>query len=112
MNSYGEFLDKQDFTAVEKALPTLVENSKGTGIWFVRMAGLNSLIKMKAKNTNAIEQLNAELAKTEDNAAKEKLNKTLSQTKAMNLKIVDALKELQEAETNGNMKKMIDGALE
>ena len=112
MNSYGEFLDKQDFTVVEKALPTLVENSKGTGIWFVRMAGLNSLIKMKAKNTNAIEQLNAELAKTEDNAAKEKLNKTLSQTKAMNLKIVDALKELQEAETNGNMKKMIDGALE
>jgi len=112
MNSYGEFLDKQDFTVVEKALPTLVENSKGTGIWFVRMAGLNSLIKMKAKNTNAIEQLNAGLAKTEDNAAKEKLNKTLSQTKAMNLKIVDALKELQEAETNGNMKKMIDGALE
>ncbi len=112
MNSYGEFLDKQDFTVVEKALPTLVENSKGTDIWFVRMAGLNSLIKMKAKNTNAIEQLNAELAKTEDNAAKEKLNKTLSQTKAMNLKIVDALKELQEAETNGNMKKMIDGALE
>ena len=112
MNSYGDFLDKQEDAIVEKALPTLVENSKGTGIWFVRMAGLNSLIKMKTKNSNSIEQLNAEIAKTEDSAAKEKLNNELVKTKAMNQKIIAALKELLGEETNGNMKKMIEGALE
>mgnify|MGYP006134404677 CR=1 FL=1 len=112
MNSYDDFLAKQEFAVVEKALPTLVENSKGTGIWFVRMAGLNSLIKMKAKNTMAIELLNAEIAKTEDSAAKEKLNNSLTQTKSINEKIVVALMELQKVETNGNMEKMIDGALE
>ena len=112
LNSYGDFLDKQDFAVIEKALPTLVDNSQGKGIWFVRMAGLNSLIKMKTKNTTTIEQLNAEIAKTEDAAAKEKLNASLVKTKVMNAKIVDALKELQAEETNSNMKKMIDGALE
>jgi len=112
MNSYGDFLDKQEFAVVEKALPTLVGNSKGTGIWFVRMAGLNSLIKMKTKNASAIEQLNADIAKTEDSAAKEKINNTLTETKAMNEKVTDALKELKEVETNGNLKKMIEGALE
>ncbi len=112
MNSYDDFLAKQEFAVVKKALPTLVENSKGTGIWFVQMAGLNSLIKMKAKNTMAIELLNAEIAKTEDSAAKEKLNNSLTQTKSINEKIVVALMELQKVETNGNMKEMIDGALE
>ena len=29
----------------------------------------------------------------------------------MNEKVTDALKELKEAETNGNLKKMIEGAL-
>jgi len=111
MNSYGEFLDKQEFAVVEKALPTLVENSKGTGIWFVRMAGLNSLIKMKTKTASAIEQLNVEIEKTVDSAAMEKINNTLKETKAMNEKVTDALKELKEAETNGNLKKMIEGAL-
>jgi len=112
MNSYGDFLEKQDDAVIVKGLPTLIENSKGTGLWFVRMAGLNSLIKMKTKNKTTIEHLNAEIAKTEDNAAKEKLTVLLVKTKAMNVKIITALKELQKEEQNGNMKRMIEGALE
>ncbi len=112
MNSYGDFLDKQDNAAIEKALPTLIENSKGTGMWFVRMAGLNSIIKMKTKNQATIEQLNADIAKTEDTAEKEKLTNALTKANSINTKLTAALKELQEVETNGNMKRMIEGALE
>ena len=112
MNSYGDFLDKQDNAAIEKALPTLIENSKGTGMWFVRMAGLNSIIKMKTKNQATIEQLNADIAKTEDTAEKEKLTNALTKANSINTKLTVALKELQEVETNGNMKRMIEGALE
>jgi len=36
----------------------------------------------------------------------------LVKTKAMNVKIITALKELQKEEQNGNMKRMIEGALE
>jgi aminopeptidase N len=112
MNSYGDFLMKQNDEAVEKALPILIENSKGDGVWYVRMAGVNSLIKMKSEKEKAIEQLAADIAKTEDVSEIEKLRKAKLYSETMKAKFITALEALKEEETNSNLKRMIEGALE
>ena len=112
MNSYGDFLMKQNDETVEKALPTLIENSKGDGVWYVRMAGVNSLIKMKSKKEKAMEQLAADIAKTEDVSEKEKLGKAKLDSETMRAKFITALEALRAEETNSNLKRMIEGALE
>ena len=112
MNSYGDFLAEQQGHVIEKAIPTLLENSQGSGMWFVRMAGLNSLIKLKTKSDASTEQLSADIAKTKDTAEKEKLKKALVETQSLTKQYRAALEKLKETETNGNMKRMIEGALE
>lgn len=111
LNNYGDFLMKQDLAVYEGAIPTLTKHSMGTGFWFVRMSGINGLIKMKEKQEAGVEQINADLAKAEGESSKKALLENKQKAESLIEKITTALVTIQEEETNSNVLRTVNAAL-
>ncbi|MBL4710038.1 MAG: M1 family metallopeptidase [Flavobacteriales bacterium] len=110
--SYGEFLEKQDNPTIESAIPSLAENAKGDGTWFIRMAAVNSLIKLKQNKEEEQSSIATEIEKEEDIAEKAKLTTQKTSVEQLTQKLIASLKEIREEETNSRLKNLIEGELE
>jgi len=101
----------QNDEVIEEALPQLTKNGKGDGMWFVRMAAINSIIKIKKNKESLQAKLTEKIETTEDSTEKEKLLKQKTNAKTLHQKIVDALKEIKAEETNSNLNRLLDAEL-
>lgn len=109
--SYGEFLEKQTDESIESALPSLTKNGMDGGMWFVRMAAINSLIKLKQTKEEHQTYLANEIEKVEDASEQVKLMSQKNSTEQLTQKIIASLKEIRAEEENSRLKNLIDGEL-
>ena len=109
--SFGDYLDKQDEKTIKEAMPHLIEIAGGEGAWWMRMGAVNSIIKIKSKYTDESKSLESKIKSTEDTAELADLNQRKNKVDEMKEWIIEELKQLSEAETNANLKRILEGSL-
>ena len=109
--SYGEFLQKQDNSTIENALPALKEESTREGFWFVRMAAINAMVSLKKDKTTSASDMTEKMETTTDEAEKKKISSKIEEAKSLIDKINLNLKEINETESNKNLKRILEGEL-
>ena len=109
--SYGEYLEKQDDEIQKEAISELEEVATGEDSWFVRMAAVNSLIKMNRAKKEEVNKLAERIANETEAEEKERLTKQKAAAEEMTGKVTEALMEINEQEENKNLKRLIEGEL-
>lgn len=109
--SFGDYLYQQDEKTIKEAMPHLIEIAGGEGAWWMRMGAVNSIIKIKSKYADESKSLESKIKSTEDTAELGDLNQRKNKVDEMKDWIIEELKQLSEAETNANLKRILEGSL-
>jgi len=106
--SYSDFITKQNDEFIETHLSFLKEQSTGKDNWFLRMAAVNGIISLKSKYTDELESIDKQINNEDDPAQKSSLQEKKTNASKMMAKVKDTLTEIYEAESNKNLKSMIE----
>ncbi len=112
LSSYADYMAKQENSFVREHLPLLKEESMGDGFWIVRMAALNGVIKLKNNYEMEVEEYAGKIGKADDAAQKAKLELQRAEAEQILIEVKKALTEIDEKESNFNLKKILKGELE
>lgn len=111
LTSYGEYLEKQDDQAIEQSLPLLKEQATGDDSWFIRMAAINSVVKIKKNKSSLIEELTEKMTADAATNQVEKLKADKEAAVQLNKKLDSTLKEIKDQETNSNLIRILEAGL-
>jgi aminopeptidase N len=111
MISYTDYIMKQDNQAILAALPVLKRESMQDESWFVRMAPVNGLIKLKKHVDEKISDLDSNIQGEEAPSNIVELKASKEKELKLQTEIVSTLKEIAAQEKNNNIKRMIENEL-
>lgn len=105
---YSTYLKKQSNEVVDKGLVILEKTAKTEDVWWVRLAGITSLIELDDMYKNRIHIAKTELKELKSGDDKElKLRNSIDADVALKQKIDKIIVEVKETEENPRLKKMM-----
>ena len=105
--SFSDFMEKQSLEEMEASVGAFKSLSMGDDSWFLRMAAVNGLIKIKEAAEEKIEKINST---AEEESVEEKMD--MANANKLAGKVVDALEEIKSEEDNENLLRIITSELE
>lgn len=107
--SFSDFMEKQSLEEMEASIDAFKTMSMGDESWFLRMASVNALVKIKKSAEEKIEKLSPEEESESSQSVEEKMD--LAKANQLAGKVVDALEEIKAEEENENLLRIIDAEL-
>ena len=107
--SFSDFMEKQSLEGMESSVDDFKSMSMGDDSWFLRMAAVNGLIKMKETAEEEIEKANSSSKEEEVQTVEEKME--LANANKLAGRVVEALKDIKADEDNENLLRIINAEL-
>lgn len=105
---YNQYLKKQDNKTITQGVEVLEKTAKNEKIWWVRMAGITSLMDLKDMYKNRIHIAEKELKDIKPGDDKElELRNAIDSDTAVQKKIEAVISDIKETEENPRLKKML-----